>query len=312
MARPSSSAPRAQNLLSNAEIAATLERIAALLEQQQANPYRIQAYRTAAASVRAEPRPVAQLALREGPDGLEQLYGVGTRISRHIDTLVHTGRIPLLEQLEGEIDPEGLLISVPGIGPKSAQEIYQRLGINSLEDLELAAHDGRLEQLPGFGPRRIAGLRHTLGNMLSRRRGRPRAAPAPQERPPLALLLALDADYRRKAQAGQLPRLAPRRFNPQREAWLPILHTEREGWSFAIAYSNTAHAHQQQRTHDWVVIYYEHDGVLGQYTVVTEHAGPLRGRRVIRGREAECRRYYDLDQSGPALGSGSQHPLSPS
>lgn len=310
MAR-SSPALRAQQLPSNAEIAATLERIAALLEQQQANPYRIQAYRTAAGSIRTESRSVAELALQEGPEGLEQLYGVGPRISRHIDTLVHSGRIPLLEQLEGEINPEGLLTSVPGIGPKSAQEIYQSLGVNSLEDLELAAHDGRLEQLPGFGPRRIAGLRHTLGNMLSRRRGRPRAAPAPQERPPVPLLLELDAEYRQKAKADHLPKLAPRRFNPEGAAWLPILHTEREGWSFAIAYSNTARAHQQQRTQDWVVIYYEHDGILGQYTVVTEPSGPLRGRRVVRGRESECLRYYGVSKSGPTLGSGSQHPPAP-
>lgn len=283
MAR-SSSALHPGQLPSNADIAATLERIAALLEQQQANPFRIQAYRTAAGSVRTEPGSVAELAAREGPEGLERLYGIGPRISRHITSFVDTGRIPLLEQLEGELDPLGLLATVPGIGPKSAQEIHQRLGIGSLEELELAAHDGRLEQLPGFGPRRVAGLRHTLGNMLSRRVRCP--APAAQERPPLALLLELDAEYREKAAADRLPRLAPRRFNPERKAWLPILHAERQGWSLALAYSNTARAHQQGRTRDWVVIYYEHDGQLGQCTVVTETAGPLRGRRDGRARRA--------------------------
>lgn len=71
------------------------------------------------------------------------------------------------------------------------------------------------------------------------------------------------------------------------------MHVERDGWSFTALYSNTARAHDLGKTHDWVVLYYDQDGEEGQATVVTETHGPLGGKRVVRGREAECRRYYE-------------------
>ncbi|MDQ2696666.1 MAG: hypothetical protein M3Z21_15085, partial [Pseudomonadota bacterium] len=90
-----------------------------------------------------------------------------------------------------------------------------------------------------------------------------------------------------------LPTIAPRRFNPDGKAWLPVLHTQRGPWSFTALYSNTPRAHELGRTHDWVVVYY-YDGHRqeSQHTVVTETRGPLAGRRVVRGRETECRRLY--------------------
>ena len=115
-----------------------------------------------------------------------------------------------------------------------------------------------------------------------RRSGRP-------SEPDAALLLEIDRAYRQMADAGELPRIAPRRFNPTGEAWLPIWHTERGSWHFTAIYSNTARAHQLGRVRDWVVIYFQHDhGTESQRTVVTETRGPLTGRRVVRGRETEC------------------------
>lgn len=112
------------------------------------------------------------------------------------------------------------------------------------------------------------------------------------ETPDVALLLAVDEHYRREAAAGRLRQIAPRRFNPSAAAWLPILHLDRGGWSFTALYSNTARAHALGRTRDWVVIFCERGGVERQCTVVTEFAGPLKERRVVRGREDECRRLY--------------------
>ncbi len=108
--------------------------------------------------------------------------------------------------------------------------------------------------------------------------------------PPVALLLEVDRRYRAGAAAGTLRRLAPRRHNPRHEAWLPVLHVELDGWELTALFSNTARAHQLGRTHDWVVIYYHHPHheEEGRATVVTEHRGPWRGHRVVRGREAEC------------------------
>jgi putative hydrolase len=101
------------------------------------------------------------------------------------------------------------------------------------------------------------------------------------------MLLDVDREYREKA--ARLPRIAPRRFNPSGERWLPVLHTERGGWRFTALHSNTALAHHLGRTRDWVVVYFHADHEPeGQHTVVTETRGPLAGRRVVRGREAEC------------------------
>jgi hypothetical protein len=111
--------------------------------------------------------------------------------------------------------------------------------------------------------------------------------------PSVELLLDVDREYREKAESGGLPTIAPRRFNPEGRAWLPVLHTSRDEWHFTALFSNTARAHELKRTLDWVVLYfYDHQHVEKQRTVVTESRGPLAGRRVVRGREAECRAHY--------------------
>lgn len=289
------------NLPDNEEIADPLERIALLLSEQDADRYRVRAYRQAADTVRRYPDSIARIAAREGVEGLIRLPAIGRSIGGAIRELVATGRIGLLERLEGQVSPEDLFCTVSGIGEDLAHNIHDKLGIESLEELELAAHDGRLETVPGFGPRRVAGVRDALAGILSRssrRRARQRRwdehhrRPARHERPGVAELLDADAEYGRRAAAGELRLIAPRRFNPDREAWLPVLHTRRGNWEMNLMYSNTARAHELGTTNDWVVIYFERDGEEDQCTVVTETRGPLAGRRVVRGREQECREYY--------------------
>jgi putative hydrolase len=111
--------------------------------------------------------------------------------------------------------------------------------------------------------------------------------------PSVATLLVVDQEYRARADAGTLPTIAPKRFNPSGEAWLPVLHAERDGWHFTVLFSNTAQAHRLKRVRDWVVMYfYDNHHLEGQHTVVTERRGPLAGKRVVRGRENECRSHY--------------------
>jgi hypothetical protein len=184
---------------------------------------------------------------------------------------------------------------VPGIGKELAHRVHEHLHIATLEELEAAAHDGRLDSVPGFGPRRVRAVREVLGSLLRRRRFapvRPEAA-APRPRPSVEQLLDVDAQYRDGVHRDALPKIAPRRFNPERNPWLPILHLERDGMHYTALFSNTALAHKLGTTHDWVVLFYESPHGDGQYTVVTERRGPLAGKRVVRGREAECERYYD-------------------
>lgn len=113
--------------------------------------------------------------------------------------------------------------------------------------------------------------------------------------PDVGLLLDVDREYRDKARAGLLPKIAPRRLNPEREAWLPVLHTRFGPWHFTALFSNTERAHEMHRTRDWVVIFFS-DGDPddeAQVTVVTEYRGSLEGKRVVRGREPECARHYE-------------------
>jgi hypothetical protein len=279
---------------SNQAIAEQLNRIAELLEAQEANPFRVRAYREAAQTLRNWGEPAYQILEKAGLDGLRRLPNIGESISRSLEQLIHTGKIHLLEQLRGETSPERVLATVPGVGPKLASRIHEKLGIETLTDLEAAAYDGRLDQVAGFGRGRVRGVRESLAGRLHRRapqRERPHP-PAVTDQPPVAELLDLDREYRQKAQADRLPKIAPRRFNPTGQPWLPILHTVRGKNHYTVLFSNTARAHELGATHDWVVIYRDDQGGAGQWTVVTAHYGGLQGKRVVRGREEECERYY--------------------
>jgi len=291
-----------------------LERVAALLEAQDANPYRVNAYRKAARLVERSDRSVAQIAVAVEDEKLEDLPDIGKSIGGAIREFVHTGRLALLERLEGELSPEDLFTTVPGIGEELAKRIYSKLHIETLEDLELAAHDGRLEKVPGMGHRRVTAVRDSLESVLSRS-GRRRARRLRHldkegihgelDQPSVALLLEVDEEYRNKAEKGELRTISPRRFNPDGKYRLPVLHADREGWHFNTLFSNTARAHELGRTRDWVVIYYEKDGHENQHTVVTETHGPMKGRRVVRGREKECFALYGHREAETGSGVGS-------
>src|SRR5262249_52156372 len=140
----------------------------------------------------------------------------------------------------------------------------------------------------GVGPKRLRNIIDTLAARLSRSR-----LPEPvMGEPGVADLLAVDEEYRQRAQHNELQTIAPRRFNPGNEPWLPVFQTKRGGWRFRALYSNTALAHRLQQTRDWVVLYFDDGLTSGQRTVVTEPRGELRGQRVVRGRERECADYY--------------------
>jgi putative hydrolase len=284
----------------NQQVAARLREAAELLEQQQANPFRVSAYRRAAETVVGLDEDVAVLLEREGIAGLDALPGIGSVLAQAIAQMVRTGRWAQLERLRGAVAPEQLFQSIPGLGPALARRIYEHLDVDTLEALELAAHDGRLEQVPGIGPRRAAMLRAALAGMLARTR------PARRQRllePGVDLLLDVDREYREKAERGALPKIAPRRFNPSGAAWLPILHTERADWRLTVLFSNTALAHELGRVNDWVVIYFHLDsGPEGQRTVVAESRGPFARPRVVRGREAECSMQLDRAPDRKPLG----------
>lgn len=279
-------------MVKNKEIASKLREIATLLDEQKANPFRVNAYLNAAKTIGTMVEPVEDLLRREGFSALLELPGVGEGIARSISEFVMTGRMSRLESLQTGHDPIALFEQIPGIGPRSAHRIIETLHIDTLEALELAAHNGRLKKVPGFSTKKIELVQAWLTHVLGYRRPRPEPQKTIAE-PPVGLLLKIDELYRKKAEAKELPTIAPKRFNPGNEAWLPILHTTKQGWHFTALYSNTARAHQLDRVKDWVVIFFYDDRHHeGQHTVVTEIRGTAIGQRVVRGREQECNEYY--------------------
>jgi hypothetical protein len=272
----------------NRRIAGMLSDYAGLLEQQGEDGFRIRAYRAAAATAEKLDRPLRAVWQEGGQDALIALPTIGKGIAAAVARMLTTGRWPQLERLRGELAPEKLFQTLPGIGPKLAHRLADEHHLESLEELETALHDEKVA-LEGIGPRR----RQSLMAVLAERLGRPLRRPRPEEaapEPPVAVLLEVDELYRMRAEAGELSLIAPKRFNPTGEAWLPILHARRDDWHFTALYSNTALAHRLGRTRDWVVIYFQLEhGPEGRCTVVTETHGASAGQRVVRGREAESR-----------------------
>jgi hypothetical protein len=273
--------------MTNVRIAETFEQVATLLEHQNASVHRVRAWRDGAAGIRAHEREMSDVFRDHGRVGLEAVPHIGPRLANVVIEMIKTGRCAALDRLRG--DGIAALERVPGLGHGLAARIHHELGVETLEELEAAAHDGRLGRVAGFGPRRIAALRDVLATRLARTR----PATVTRARPSVGLVLEIDREYRRAAAAGELRRIAPHRFNPKGDAWLPIMHLERDGWAFTALFSNTALAHELERTGDWVILYYHraHEPE-GQATVVTERRGALRGQRVVRGRERECAEHY--------------------
>jgi putative hydrolase len=291
----------------NREIAQKLREVASLLDDQGANRFRVQAYRRAAETLDRMEVPVSQLAQEQGTDGLQALPGVGVSLARSIHTLVVTGRLPMLDRLRGELDSVALLASIPGIGPSLARRLHDDMHIQTLEQLEMAAHDGRLADIEGVGLKKLQGIIDSLTARLGRIRRPLRATDSdiPHE-PPIEELLDVDREYRESAIAGTLRKIAPRRFNPEQETWLPILHTQRGLRHYTAMFSNSPLAHQLKKTRDWVILYYDDDHGERQSTVVTGHRSPFTDKRVVRGRETECEAYYGSRITGTPVSPADQ------
>jgi len=278
----------------NKEISLNLQQIADLLEEQHANPYRVQAYHNAAKTLATLKEPVENIVARKGIEGLIALPTIGEGIARCIYEYVAMGKMSRLESLRGGHDPIALFEAIPGVSPNLAHNIYDSLHIKTYEALEMAAHNGRLKQVRGMSPIRIEKIIAWLADNLGNRKPGFETEQTVHE-PPVDLILSLDEKYRSKAIANELPKIAPKRFNPNNEPWLSIMHVSKGEWHFTLLFSNTARAHQLHKTNDWVVIYYydsaHHES---QHTVVTETQGVLKGKRVVRGREFECKKYYAI------------------
>jgi DNA polymerase (family 10) len=132
-----------------ADVADALEEIGLLLELLGENPFKTRAYGNAARIVRGLDASLQELIARKA---LGELKGIGPALVEKITILVTTGKLPYLDELRKQL-PAGMLdwLKIPGVGPKKARVIHVTLGISTLAELEAAAKDGKLRDLPGFG-----------------------------------------------------------------------------------------------------------------------------------------------------------------
>ena len=145
----------------NDEVSALFEEFADLLEAQDVS-YKPNSYRRAAENIREDPRPIEDVAA-EGADALEDIDGVGDAISAKILEYFETGEIEELEEARADlpVDMAGLT-RVEGVGPKTVGKLYEALGVETLDDLEAAAEDGRSREVKGFGKKTEANIHENI------------------------------------------------------------------------------------------------------------------------------------------------------
>ena len=131
------------------EIAGVLEKIATLLELKDENPFKVRAYTNAARAIETFGGNVPNF---QDEEAVAKVPGIGKSIALKIKELASTGSLKYFEELSAEF-PVGImeLFSLPGLGAKKIKALYDRLGINSIEQLQKACEDGRVAELPGFG-----------------------------------------------------------------------------------------------------------------------------------------------------------------
>jgi DNA polymerase (family 10) len=130
----------------NDQYSALLNRIADLLEIRGEVFFKVRSYREAARQIDELGEPIDKL---RDEGRLGQVHGIGKAIADKLTEYGETGSVEYLRKLEEEVPP-GLLdfLRIPGLGPKTAKDIYDTLGIANLDDLEAALRDGRLGKVP--------------------------------------------------------------------------------------------------------------------------------------------------------------------
>ncbi len=152
--------------VSNKEIADILYNVSELLEIEEANRFRVNAYRNAALTVMNSREPLAKKV--ERGDDLVALPTIGDEIARHIEEISRTGELTLLEELEHSMSPVLVELSrVPGIGPKRVKTIIDHLGVLSFSGIKSAAESDELARLPGIGTKTAKAIKaHFLENQI--------------------------------------------------------------------------------------------------------------------------------------------------
>ncbi|MCC7083629.1 MAG: DNA polymerase/3'-5' exonuclease PolX [Pirellulales bacterium] len=158
--------------MKNSEIAAAFDLIGDILEFQGANPFRVRAYRNAARTIGDLSEAVTKI-VADPQRKLTDIEGIGGDLANKIQTLVASGSLPMLDELQAQVPQSVLaLLRIPGMGPKKAAALHHELGIQSLDDLKAACESHRVKQLKGFGEKTetaiLAGLEFASSPEIAR------------------------------------------------------------------------------------------------------------------------------------------------
>lgn len=134
--------------MKNQELARIFSEMADILEIKGDNPFKIRAYRRAALNMEGLPKGVGDLSREE----LLEIPGIGDELAAKIEEYLRTGSIHAHDTLKSEV-PSGLLalLAIPGLGPKTAKLLHDKLGVTDIDELERAASEHRLTGIPGIG-----------------------------------------------------------------------------------------------------------------------------------------------------------------
>ncbi len=153
--------------MQNSDVVKIFEELADLLEIQNANAFRVRAYRNAARTLGDLPESVAEI-IGDSHRSLEDLAGIGHDLAEKIKTIVSTGSLPQLDELRLQV-PKGVveMLRIPGLGPKKVAALFKELSITSLEALKAAAESGAVAALRGFGEKTAKGILEGLERLAS-------------------------------------------------------------------------------------------------------------------------------------------------
>jgi DNA polymerase (family 10) len=146
--------------MDNKSVAKMFEELATLLELQGENPFKVNAYLSAAKTIEGLQEDI-EFYYKRGE--LQNLKGIGKSIAEKIEELINTGKISILERLRSETPP-GLIemLKIPGLGPKKIKALYDKLKITSIQELEYACQENRLLVLEGFGQKTQEKIKHGI------------------------------------------------------------------------------------------------------------------------------------------------------
>ncbi|MBI4538081.1 MAG: DNA polymerase/3'-5' exonuclease PolX, partial [Gemmatimonadetes bacterium] len=147
----------------NIEVGRMLGAVADLLEIQDANPFRVRAYRNAVRTIEGLTRPLVKMVA--AAEDLTELPGIGGEMAHHITEIVTTGRLSVLDEILKKV-PASLieLTLLDGLGPKRTRKLWEALGITTIDALERALDAGRVEELEGFGEKTAARIRQSIAD----------------------------------------------------------------------------------------------------------------------------------------------------